>query len=422
VRWESTYDPLPSQRRFHAAPALEKLFLAGVGTGKTMCGVHESAYLASDNADADGAIVSPTYPMLRDVILPLWEEWIPPQLYTLHKSSWFITWHPTGRRIFLRSADRPGRLAGLNLGWAWLDEASTLQKNAVWRMLQGRIRSARAARRCLFATTTPLGFNWLVREFRRPGNKFVVRARTAENTHLPPDFEPGLRAAYGDELAAQYLDAVILELAGLAWPILPTIHFLDLEEMKRRTVRTFGGVDWGHTNPAALIVGGVDNDGRWMLLEEWYQRGKDRSEIADQARALNAKWNVTAWWADVDPEGVKHLKRQKDGVPGCTVRITEKSGTSIEASVQNVRSLLAVRHDRMPRLFVHPLLKNWFREADAYQFPEDAEIPVGGQGDHLMDATRYMIWGHSTTYAALDYSSARDRIKTSRWGDERRLE
>jgi phage terminase large subunit-like protein len=374
------------------------MFLAGVGAGKTLTGVHEAIALASQNPTSDGCITSPTFPMLRDVIIPLWETWVPQQLYAHKKADQCFIWRPTGRKIFLRSADRPGRISGLNLAWAWLDEAALLLKKDVWNILRARIRDPNASRRCLYCTTTPLGLNWLIGEFRR-GCGSVIRARTADNKRLPDDFEPGLRARFGPEYAAQYLDAIVLELQGMAWPIMHNIHCAwDLGERRRRFTGYFGGVDWGHTQPAALVVGATDFDGRWHLVDCWYKRGKLREEIAAAAGKLQKKWGVTRWWADHDPEGVLHMQRE-----GCDVQLAEKA---IIPGVQCVRSLTAVRADGEPRLYVLASLDDWHREVEGYSFPEDEEEPKGENGDHAMDATRYMIFSHAQTYTGgVDYAT-----------------
>jgi hypothetical protein len=400
MEWSSLYVPHRHQRRFHSLPHREALFLGGVGAGKTLTGVHESVFLAQDNPLCDGCITSPTYPMLRDVIIPLWEEWVPEHLYTWKKSDQCFLWHPTGRKIFLRSADRPGRISGLNLAWAWLDEATQLLKPDVWNILRARIRDPRAQRRRLFTTTTPMGYNWLIKEFRHQGG--VIRARTADNISLADDFESGLRAKFGREYAAQYLDALILELQGLAWPIQPRVHSdWSLAWARRRCHSFFGAVDWGHAKPAALLVGGVDWDGRWYLVDEWYKRGKLHEEIAEQAKLMTDKWGVRRWWADgAEPEACKHLGLK--GVPW------ENADKSVISGVQHVRSHVAVRNDGEPHLYVHRDLENWHRECDGYTFPGDdakePEVPVGANGDHLMDTTRYMLYSHSTMWTGgVDY-------------------
>ncbi len=392
-------------------PQLEGLFLAGVGAGKTLTGVHESVFLAQDNPDCDGCITSPTYPMLRDVIMPLWEEWIPHYLYTWKKADQVILWHPTGRRIFLRSADRPGRISGLNLAWAWLDEATQLLKADVWNILRARLRDPRARRKRLFTTTTPMGNNWLIREFRRQGG--IIRARTADNDSLDPEFEIGLRARFGEEYAAQYLDAMVLELQGLAWPIQHRVHCdWKMAWARKRIQHYFGAVDWGYANPAALLVGGVDYDGRWYLVDEWYKRGRIHGDIAAEAKRLTDKWDVSRWWADdAEPEACRHLSEA--GVDW------EAADKSVVDGVQHVRSHVNVRRDGEPRIYVHERLKNWHRENDGYAFPaedaKDPEVPVGANGDHLMDDTRYLLYSHSTKWVGhgMDYKGESGRMGTS---------
>ena len=423
AEWTSPYQPQRHQRRFHASPATEKLLLGGVGAGKSLAGIHEGVFLLQDNPDCDGAMVSPTYPMLRDVIIPLWEAWVHPKLYTHKKSDQLIIWHPTGRRIFLRSADNPGRLSGLNVAWIWLDEAALLRTIVVWRILQARVRDPRAKRRCLYTTTTPLGMNWIVREFRKPGIKrHVVRARTSENVHLPEDFEPGLRATYGEEYAKQYLDAVVLELAGAVWPYSPRVHStLSLDQMRARVVQTFGAVDWGFTNPACALVGGLDSDGRWHLMDLWYWRGANRDAIAHQAKLLNEKWNVRKWWTDHDPEGVGHMgsltaDEREAGLRPCKVELARKD---VEQGVQYTRTLFPVRNDGQPRIYVAPELKDWQREVDGYFFPEDSEEPEAQFGDHAMDATRYLVYSHAQSYvgsAAVDGVTLPDLTQANEWG------
>jgi phage terminase large subunit-like protein len=264
----SPYNPQHHQSRFHSLTATERLFLAGAGAGKTVTGLHDFIHSANVNSDCDGVIVAPTYPMFRDVILPAFERWIHPSLWTHKRGEQVVLWHPTGRRMFVRSATDPGRISGLTVGHAWFDEAALVRRDTAWKILQARVRDPRAVKRNLIATTTPEGYNWLIRAFAKPGrSSAVIRARTADNRHLPDGFETGLRAAYGEEYAAQYLDAEVLELSGMAWPVMPGIHspsWLTEDYVRAQCPHFFGSADWGVRNPAALLVGGVDHDGLTM--------------------------------------------------------------------------------------------------------------------------------------------------------------
>jgi hypothetical protein len=364
--------------------------------------------------------------MFRDVILPAFERWIHPSLWTYKRGEQVVLWHPTGRRMFVRSATDPGRISGLTVGHAWFDEAALVRRDTAWKILQARVRDPRAVKR----TTTPEGYNWLIRAFAKPGrSSAVIRARTADNRHLPDGFETGLRAAYGEEYAAQYLDAEVLELSGMAWPVMPGIHspsWLTEDYVRAQCPHFFGSADWGVRNPAALLVGGVDHDGRWYLVDSWYKRGQDRSVVARQAKIMHLKWGCRQWYPDHDPEGVRHMQQpiNRDPelgitLPGLPVTLADKD---VIPGVAHVRTLCSVRHDGYPHLFIAPWLKDWFREQEAYTFPDDSEIPVGAQGDHLMDDTRYMTYTHAQTWAGkISYrGTARGRIAESEhrdWGE-----
>lgn len=403
LHWQSKYHPQSHQARFHQLETKYKWFLAGVGAGKTLAGTHEAVYLANDNPTCDGLIVAPTFPMFRDVILPLWQDWIPQHLYHYNKSEHYFLWYPTRRTIFVRSATEPDLSSGLNIGWFWFDEAGLVQKDKLWKILLARLRQ-RGQRNCGFVTSTGNGMNWLARWFRSHPEAGVIRCRTADNKMLPDDFEPGLRASYGEEYARAYLDAEIISLQGLAWPILARVHCaLPFEEMKKRVTRHFGGVDWGYTNPACVIIGGMDQENRWYLLEEWYKRGQTRETIAKKAQELQIKWGVKQWYIDHDPEGELWMNRL-----GMNVLKAEKK--PIVSGLQHVRTLLAVRNDGQPHLYVAAHLKEWMREQEGYVFPEENEEPEGMNGDHAMDTTRYMIytnslhWNPPAEYSGVDRS------------------
>jgi hypothetical protein len=398
--WNSPYVPYPNQIRFHAADIKNKWFLAGLGAGKSLAGLHEFVRCAIDNPESDGMIVAPTYPMLRDVVMPLFADWLDGSFYTWRKASNTIDFHLTGRTFFLRTATHPDRIRGPSVGYLWYDEPAMVMSRASWDIAASRLRCTRAKYHRAIVTTTPRGFNWLAKIFSTgdPREYITIRAKTRDNPYLPPDFEPGLRALYGDEFARQELDAIIIELQGAVWPIIWRVHVRDDFSWAGPLI-CFGGADSGFTNPAALVVGGLDSDGRWYILDIWYQRGQDRAQVAQAAKELQNKWGVQHWWSDHDPELISQMQRV-----GCATAPAEKD---LIAGIQHVRTLFPVRGDGKPMIYVASHLRDWHREQEGYQFPPAAdgepqtdEEPVGAHGDHLMDATRYMIYTHSLKWAS----------------------
>src|SRR5436305_9994390 len=61
-----TYDPLPSQRKFHALENRFKGFSGPIGSGKSQALCQEAIRLSYVNKGRLGLLGAPTYPMLRD--------------------------------------------------------------------------------------------------------------------------------------------------------------------------------------------------------------------------------------------------------------------------------------------------------------------------------------------------------------------
>lgn len=183
---------LPRQRDFWLHPARFRLLCGGGGAGKTRAGAVE---VLRQPRGSRGVVVAPTYPMLRD-------ETMRTTLMLAERAGVLAEWHATetravltnGSSVMFRSADRPDRLRGPNLGWFWMDEAALCSLTA-WRVLRARLR-LHPGRGWL--TTTPRGFTWLHDRFvaRANADHAVVFTSSRDNTFLPPDFVRGLEEDY----------------------------------------------------------------------------------------------------------------------------------------------------------------------------------------------------------------------------------
>ena len=148
-------DPLPGQSEVIASQSKYKAFVAGLGSGKTYLGAIMAVMQAKEGNT--GVVVAPTYRMLTDVtakeVLTVLRDW---KIAHEFKKGEELVKLPNAT-IYFRSGDNPEKLRGLNLNWAWLDEAA-LMREAVWKIILGRLRigSPKA-----WITTTPAGFNWV---------------------------------------------------------------------------------------------------------------------------------------------------------------------------------------------------------------------------------------------------------------------
>jgi Uncharacterized conserved protein len=200
------------QYEFLRSPKRYRAFVAGVGSGKTYAGVLASL-VACQRAER-GAIVAPTYPMLKDVVLPTFREIAEDGIDTLNKADLYADM-ANGSRIVFRSADKPERLRGMNLGWCWVDEAALIDEET-WDILLGRLRldPGRA-----WLTTTPKGHNWVHSRFvEDPDDEHAtIQATTRDNPHLPDEYIESLEEQYTERFRRQEIAGEFIEAQGALW-------------------------------------------------------------------------------------------------------------------------------------------------------------------------------------------------------------
>ena len=139
------YDPLPSQKKFHALKNRFKGFSGPIGSGKSQALCHEAIRLSYLNPGRLGLLGAPTYPMLRDATQASLVEILTcnqiPFEHVKAENTFVMT--DTGSRILFRPVDEFERLRGTNLAWFGLDELTYTQEEA-WLRLEGRLRDRKS--------------------------------------------------------------------------------------------------------------------------------------------------------------------------------------------------------------------------------------------------------------------------------------
>jgi len=217
---EISYDPLPSQKRFHALENRFKGFSGPIGSGKSQALCQEAIRLSYMNPGRLGLLGAPTYPMLRDatqaaLVEILTSNQIP---YEHNKAENTFVMSDTKSRILFRPVDEFERLRGTNLAWFGLDELTYTQEES-WLRLEGRLRDPKAKRLCGFAVWTPKGFDWVYRKFISDPVKGygAVQAAPFENRHLLhkiSDFYTRLKDSYDEKFYQQEVLGSYLSMDG----------------------------------------------------------------------------------------------------------------------------------------------------------------------------------------------------------------
>ena len=189
--------------------------VGGYGCGKTKCLAMKALNLALRNPGFNGCLVSPTYSMAIDVLMPGFEEHLdeigipyrlikaPLPKYTLDLEGGRVT-------VFVRSFEHYRRLVALNLAWAVVDELDTVDPKIArpaFKKLMARIRTGRV--RQIAIATTPEGFAFVWEFWERDASgksdRRIIRASTYDNPFLPADYIETLKENYPPELIQAYL-------------------------------------------------------------------------------------------------------------------------------------------------------------------------------------------------------------------------
>lgn len=199
-------EPHAVQHAFLHSDAMIRLFVGGIGSGKTFAGV---LALLAQPAGTVSMVCAPTYRVLKDATLPAFMQLAGP-LVREHRKSDMVTTLQNGHKILWRTAVEPDRLRGPNLGFIYLDEAASIHTSEVYEVLLGRLRLQPGR---MILTTTPKGQNW-VYDLSQGANVEMFRCSTSANVYLPEHFYGFVRDQYTSELARQELEGEFVDFAG----------------------------------------------------------------------------------------------------------------------------------------------------------------------------------------------------------------
>lgn len=389
-------DEHPAQDAFVADDNTETAYIGGVGSGKTAGGVLRSGrHISELNEGCTGAIVSPTVPMLRNVIVPELRTWgLLDKPGIEYRSSENRIEYPNGSTIILESANNERkieRLRGLNLAWAWMDEAAYLPEK-VYQILNDRLRVGNY--RNLFVTTTPRGFNWLYDEFgdldgtvepiadgqlvRTATTTSIMGVSTRTNPANPEDYIEREERQHSGQSYKQEVQGEFVQFEGLVYPWFDDENLVD--EPPADYDEVVFGIDWGHNNPAVILA--IVRDGaEWIVVDEWYERRCTVNDHSKAAESMIDRWGPGTLYCDPsEPANIETFRR--DGLDA------RKAKNDVTPGIQHISSI----RDRLRVVRSCQSVRNEFGQ---YQYDEDSvkDDPLK-QNDHSMDSLRYCLFTH----------------------------
>lgn len=364
----------PRQLRFVKDPARFPGYVGGIGSGKTFAGAVK--VISRLDRKGIGMVAAPTYSMLRDAtartLFSLMND--AGIVYDYRRGDNALTIPASGHEIIFRSLDDPEKVRGPNLDWAWVDEASLVDRLA-WQIVKGRVRVGATPQ--AWATFTPKGRNWCWEEWERDANPDhpLYRVRTDENPELPEGFGESL--GYTGVFAAQELGGEFVAFEGLVWPAFSrTVH---VQQIACDDWRSILGVDIGTRNPTGILTIRGEPERR-HIEREVYRSGMNSEEITSAIEQEADR--VKPEKIFLDPSAAAYIETlRRHGYPA------EKAENDVTFGIGEVATAFA---DEMT---IDPSCVNLIAELESYHYPEnktDSDKPVK-QFDHLCDALRYGI-------------------------------
>jgi hypothetical protein len=375
---------------------------AGYGAGKTRALCAKAVMMAAANQGFIGAVMEPTGPLIRDIWQNDFDNFLdqyniphtfrasPLPEYTLHFAG-------GDTKILCRSFENWSRIIGLNLAWVLADEIDTVAPsiaNRAFPKILGRLRAGNV--RQFAAASTPEGFRWMWNTFgsdeaKARTDRHLIRMRTIDNPHLPPDFIKRLEANYDPSLLRAYLDGEFVNLTtGQVYDRFNREKHViaELPDFSEEALRI--GVDFNVGNMSAIIAVRLNNK---LLVVDEVSGAHDTDALAQE---IVRRYPGRRMYAYPDASG----GNRSTNATQTDIQILEsysmgnqspRANPPVRDRVASVQALLENGKGQI-RLQVAASCKRTIECLELQSYTEKGDPDKDAGFDHMNDALGYLVW------------------------------
>lgn len=374
---------------------------AGYGAGKTWALCAKALALAVANQGFQGAVLEPTAVLVRDIWQQDFERFLEtfnvPYSFRASPLPEYLLHLPGGdTRILCRSFSNWQRLIGLNLAWVLVDEIDTVAQDICDRAfpkLLGRLRAGNV--RQFAAASTPEGFRWLWRTFASDDSKGhagrrLLKLRTLDNPHLPPDFVERLEANCDPRLLAAYRDGEFVNLTT------GSVYDRFSRELHLRPAPPLAddplhiGIDFNIANMTAVVC--LRHNGGLHVIDEIHG-AHDTDELG---RRLRSRYPDRRLYGYPDASG----GARSTNASQTDIQILESYGIANQSPRANppVRDrvnavqMLLENGKGEHRLWFDPACRNVIQSIELQCWTDKGEPDKDSGHDHACDSLGYVVW------------------------------
>ncbi len=300
---------------------------------------------------------------------------------------------PNGSEIALGGLDHPDRFMSSEYDMIVVGEATELTLED-WEKLISRLRHGVMPWQQIIGDCNPsYPSHWLYAR-TVAGKCLLFVSRHEDNPML---WQAGKWTAAGEQYRStlsalsgvrrkRLLEGLWAAADGLVYPEFAGIVRAASGSLSSPAVRVAGAIDWGWTDPTAVLVGAESQDGILRIVEEIYEPHLPFDELARRMSEMAARWRVETWYADPSrADLIDQLRRL--GLPVYPNHVRQ-----IETGIAMVGQRI-----RRQRLLVWDCCASLVRESTEYEYGKDragnTKTTPLDQHNHAMDALRYLVCG-----------------------------
>lgn len=391
---EAVYTPYGGAADFIYSQDHEVILAGPAETGKTLAACWKAHILASKYAGCQGTILRKTQKSVYGSVLQTFERVIkgaPVQPYGGEKPEKYI--YVNGSIIWVGGMDNPDKILSSERDFIYPNQAEELVLDD-WEKMATRVTGRNAVIPCpqIFGDCNPGSANHWIRERAKAGKLTLIPSRHQDNPTL---FDPitGEITVQGKRTLSilsdltgvrrrRLLEGIWATAEGAVYDMFnPEIHIKERErgEFQRWLLM----MDEGYTNPAVILLVGIDGDGRLHLAREFYRRGVLQKDVV--AVALEWSADFKPYIVAVDAAAAGLIADLRDiGLPAQGFKGRVLDGITM------VQGYLKLQGDDKPRLTIDPACVNTINEFESYVWKPEKDEPIK-ENDHAMDALRYGV-------------------------------
>jgi PBSX family phage terminase large subunit len=367
------------------------VLLGGIGSGKSWCGAHWCINKKFTHPESLGFIGATTYGQLRDATMPVvFNELNKLEIpFSYNQSSGILDM--SGKRVLCKGLDNYDALRGIEIGEMWLDECAYIKREA-FDVMVGRLRDKRGALDSL-GTTTPKGFNWMFDYFHPSGElhdpKWFchIKAKTADNKHLPDGYIASLMDQYDQKLYQQELEGEFINVTQgrVYYAFDRTIHVQEIKDDGKSTL--YVGMDFNVHPMTAVVFQFYDNT--FYIIDEFYL---ENSNTPEMCRELVRKYGEGL---SIIPDSTSDKRSTSvttdfEIIRGHNLNLLSTHNPYVMDRVNNANRLF-----EQNRVIINPCCKKTINDLEKVSW-KTGKNEIDGISDkmltHISDALTYGLW------------------------------